>query len=189
MPSATPRALIADDEDPPRAELRRMLAQTWPALQIVAECEHGPAAIEALDAHAPDVAFLDIRMPGRSGLDVARAASGRCHTVFTTAYDSHAVAAFEAGAVDYLLKPIATDRLAHSVHRLQARLASHSQPPALDPLLEKLAAHLQGKARQGRAAAAALGERQCGRDDQAVQHRRGAVLPERREVHARPHRP
>jgi len=169
--------------------LRRLLAQTWPALQIVAECEPGPAAIEALDAHAPDVAFLDIRMPGRSGLDVARAASGRCHTVFTTAYDSHAVAAFKAGAVDYLLKPIATDRLAHSVHRLQARLASHSQPPALDPLLEKLAAHLQGKARQGRAAAAALGERQCGRDDQAVQHRRGAVLPERREVHTRPHRP
>jgi DNA-binding LytR/AlgR family response regulator len=146
MPAATPRALIADDEDLPRAELRRMLAQTWPALQIVAECEHGPAAIEALDAHAPDVAFLDIRMPGRSGLDVARAASGRCHTVFTTAYDSHAVAAFEAGAVDCLLKPIATDRLAHSVHRLQARLASHSQPPALDPLLEQLAAHLQGKA-------------------------------------------
>ena len=154
MPSATPRALIADDEDPPRAELRRMLAQTWPALQIVAECEPGPAAIEALDAHAPDVAFLDIRMPGRSGLDVARAASGRCHTVFTTAYDSHAVAAFEAGAVDYLLKPIATDRLAHSVHRLQARLASHSQPPALDPLLEKLAAHLQGKARPRRSGCA-----------------------------------
>ena len=123
MPAATPRALIADDEDLPRAELRRMLAQTWPALQIVAECEHGPAAIEALDAHAPDVAFLDIRMPGRSGLDVARAASGRCHTVFTTAYDSHAVAAFEAGAVDYLLKPIATDRLAHSVHRLQGKAA------------------------------------------------------------------
>jgi DNA-binding LytR/AlgR family response regulator len=145
MPAAAPRALIADDEDLPRAELRRMLAQTWPALQIVAECEDGPAAIEALDAHAPDVAFLDIRMPGRSGLDVARAASGRCHTVFTTAYDSHAVAAFEAGAVDYLLKPIAADRLAESVQRLQARLAARSQAPALDPLLEQLAAHLQGK--------------------------------------------
>ena len=78
MPAAAPRALIADDEDLPRAELRRMLAQAWPALQVVAECEHGPAAVEALDEQAPDVAFLDIRMPGRSGLDVARAASGRC---------------------------------------------------------------------------------------------------------------
>jgi DNA-binding LytR/AlgR family response regulator len=65
------------------------------------------------------VAFLDIRMPGPSGLDVARAASGRCHTVFTTAYDSHAIEAFEAGAVDYLLKPIAADRLAQAVARLQ----------------------------------------------------------------------
>ena len=78
-----PTALLADDEDLPRAELRRMLASAWPDLQIVAECEHGPAAVEAIDAHAPDVAFLDIRMPGLSGLDVARAASGRCHTVFT----------------------------------------------------------------------------------------------------------
>ena len=73
------RAIIADDEDLPRAELRRMLAAAWPELEVVAECEHGPAAIEAIDALAPDVAFLDIRMPGRSGLDVARAAGGRCH--------------------------------------------------------------------------------------------------------------
>ena len=78
-----PTALIADDEDLPRAELRRMLAAAWPELRIVAECEHGPAAVEAIDEHAPDIAFLDIRMPGLSGLDVARAASGRCHTVFT----------------------------------------------------------------------------------------------------------
>jgi DNA-binding LytR/AlgR family response regulator len=146
MPTAAPRALIADDEDLPRAELRRMLAQAWPALQIVAECEHGPAAVEALDDYAPDVAFLDIRMPGRSGLDVARAASGRCHIVFTTAYDSHAVAAFEAGAVDYLLKPIAADRLTRSVQRLQARLADQQSPaPAQQSLLEQLAAQLQGQ--------------------------------------------
>ena len=100
-----------------------MLAAAWPELQIVAECEHGPAAVEAIDEHAPDIAFLDIRMPGLSGLDVARAASGRCHTVFTTAYDSHAIAAFDAGAVDYLLKPIAADRLAQTVARLRERLA------------------------------------------------------------------
>ena len=161
MTAAAPRALIADDEDLPRAELRRMLAQSWPALQIVAECEHGPAAVEALDILAPDVAFLDIRMPGRSGLDVAQAASGRCHVVFTTAYDSHAVAAFEAGAVDYLLKPIAADRLAHSVQRLQTRLAGqHSPAPAQGPLLEQLAAQLQGRplAQRLRWVSASVGE-------------------------------
>jgi DNA-binding LytR/AlgR family response regulator len=120
---APPTAVLADDEDLPRAELRRMLATAWPELQIVAECEHGPAAVEAIAQHQPDIAFLDIRMPGLSGLDVARAVSGRCHCVFTTAYDSHAVAAFDAGAVDYLLKPIAADRLAQAVSRLRQRLA------------------------------------------------------------------
>jgi DNA-binding LytR/AlgR family response regulator len=139
-----PRALIADDEDLPRAELKRMLATAWPALDIVAECEHGPAAIEAIDAQRPDIAFLDIRMPGRSGLDVARAASGRCHVVFTTAYDSHAVAAFEAGAVDYLLKPIAADRLAQAVARLRERLATERAAPELGSLVEQLAATLRG---------------------------------------------
>ncbi len=137
-----PKALIADDEDLPRTELRRMLAQAWPELEIVAECEHGPAAVEAIDAQAPDVAFLDIRMPGLSGLDVARAASGRCHVVFTTAYDSHAVAAFEAGAVDYLLKPVVAGRLAQAVARLQQRLAVPDAAPSIDGLLERLAARL-----------------------------------------------
>lgn len=138
-----PTALLADDEDLPRAELRRMLASAWPDLQIVAECEHGPAAVEAIDVHAPDVAFLDIRMPGLSGLDVARAASGRCHTVFTTAYDSHAVAAFEAGAVDYLLKPVSAARLAQAVGRLQERLLARAGAPALDQLVAQLTLRLQ----------------------------------------------
>ncbi|MCW5633360.1 MAG: response regulator transcription factor [Rubrivivax sp.] len=138
-----PRALIADDEDLPRAELRRMLAVAWPALEIVAECEHGPAAVEAIAEHAPDVAFLDIRMPGSSGLDVARAAAGRCHVVFTTAYDSHAVAAFEAGAVDYLLKPVAAGRLAQAVARLKERLAAKSTAPDLGGLVEQIAAQLR----------------------------------------------
>jgi DNA-binding LytR/AlgR family response regulator len=144
MPAPQATALIADDEDLPRAELRRMLAAAWPELQIVAECEHGVAAVEALEALKPDIAFLDIRMPGMSGLDVARAASGRCHTVFTTAYDSHAVAAFDAGALDYLLKPIAADRLAQAVQRLQQRLQLHSAAPELDHLVQQLQARLQG---------------------------------------------
>jgi DNA-binding LytR/AlgR family response regulator len=138
-----PRALIADDEDLPRAELRRMLGLAWPALEIVAECEHGPAAVEAIAEHAPDVAFLDIRMPGSSGLDVARAAAGRCHVVFTTAYDSHAVAAFEAGAVDYLLKPVAAERLAQAVARLKERLAAKDAAPDLGGLVEQIAAQLR----------------------------------------------
>ncbi len=133
-----PTALIADDEDLPRAELRRLLAATWPELQIVAECEHGPAAVEAIDEHEPDIAFLDIRMPGLSGLDVARAASGRCHCVFTTAYDNHALAAFEAGAVDYLLKPISAERLAQAVARLRERLQSHEVAPDLQALVARL---------------------------------------------------
>ena len=136
-------ALIADDEDLPRAELRRMLATAWPDLQVVAECEHGPATLEALAAHAPEVAFLDIRMPGASGLEVARAASGRCHVVFTTAYDSHAIEAFEAGAVDYLLKPVQADRLAQTVARLRERLATREAAPPLDALVAQLAERLQ----------------------------------------------
>jgi DNA-binding LytR/AlgR family response regulator len=137
-----PTAVLADDEDLPRAELRRMLARLWPALVVIAECEHGPAAVEAIARHAPDLAFLDIRMPGLSGLEVARAASGRCHAVFTTAYDNHAIEAFDAGAVDYLLKPIAAERLAQAVARLQQRLASHAPAPDLDELLRQLARRL-----------------------------------------------
>ena len=149
-----PRAIIADDEDLPRAELRRMLAAAWPELRIVAECEHGPAAVEAIDELAPDIAFLDIRMPGLSGLEVARAASGRCHTVFTTAYDSHAVEAFDAGAADYLLKPVAADRLAQTVQRLRERLQARQQAPDLDRLVERLSSQLQQ--RGGQAATARL---------------------------------
>jgi len=141
-----PTALIADDEDLPRAELRRMLAAAWPELAIVAECEHGPAAVEAIDEHTPDIAFLDIRMPGASGLDVARAAAGRCHVVFTTAYDNHAVAAFDAGAVDYLLKPVVAERLVHAVARLKQRRGERKSAPDLGGLVEQLAAALRGEA-------------------------------------------
>jgi DNA-binding LytR/AlgR family response regulator len=161
-PDTPARALIADDEDLPRAELRRMLGQAWPALQIVAECEDGHGSLEALAEHQPDIAFLDIRMPGASGLQVAQAALAQaeggtpCQVVFTTAYDSHAVAAFEAGAVDYLLKPVSAERLAQTVQRLQARLASRVAAPAtatdpaasqaaLQHLLAQLGAQLTGE--------------------------------------------
>lgn len=125
-------AIIADDEDLPRKELRRMLAELWPELEIVAESEHGADALEAIYTHTPDIAFLDIRMPGMSGLDVANAIKGRCHAVFTTAYDNHAIAAFAAGAIDYLLKPISRERLIEAIARLKERLNSKQDVSAPD---------------------------------------------------------
>jgi DNA-binding LytR/AlgR family response regulator len=126
-----PTALIADDEDLQRSDLRRLLAQVWPELEIVAECEDGGEALAAIAAHQPDVAFLDIRMPALSGLDVARASEGRCRVVFTTAYDTHAIEAFGLGALDYLLKPVALDRLKQTVARLRTQLAAGAAMPDL----------------------------------------------------------
>jgi DNA-binding LytR/AlgR family response regulator len=137
-------ALIAEDEPLMRERLKEKLAETWPELSIVAEVADGDAALAAFDAHSPQVAFLDIRMPGRSGLDVAALIGGECHIVFVTAYDQYAVQAFETGAIDYLLKPVEADRLAATVERVRAKLAS---PPAdLAHLLDDLRARLQGQA-------------------------------------------
>ncbi|MBC3916657.1 response regulator transcription factor [Undibacterium sp. CY18W] len=131
-------AIIADDEDLPRKELRRMLTKVWPELEILAECEHGAEALEAIHHEAPDIAFLDIRMPGMTGLDVAHAVKGRCHAVFTTAYDSHAIDAFAAGAVDYLLKPISEIRLQEAVARLKERIASKQPVTDVSQLMSEL---------------------------------------------------
>lgn len=121
-------ALVAEDEAPQRRELCAMLARLWPELAIVAECEDGLAALEAWTAAPPDIAFLDIRIPGLNGLEVARQAGGNAQLVFITAYDAFAVDAFEAGAVDYLLKPINGERLARTLKRLRERRAA----PAID---------------------------------------------------------
>ncbi len=133
-----PTALIAEDEAVLRDALRAHLARLWPELAVVAEAANGMEALSRLDDARPDVAFLDVEMPGLTGLEVARHAQGRCHVVFVTAYDDHAVAAFEQGAVDYVLKPFETDRLALTVRRLEQRMGT---PPAnLDGLLRELAA-------------------------------------------------
>ena len=135
-------AILAEDEALLRAALRDLLAQVWPELDVLAECEDGASALEAIDAHRPDVAFLDIRMPGLSGLEVAAAAaeaSPGTQVVFTTAYDQYAIDAFERGAVDYLLKPITTERLAATVQRLKARADKHpADAAALAVLLREL---------------------------------------------------
>ncbi|HET9668989.1 MAG TPA: LytTR family DNA-binding domain-containing protein [Casimicrobiaceae bacterium] len=132
-----PRVLIAEDEPLLRAQLKARLAHAWPDLTAIVEAEDGVQALALAAEHAPDVAFLDIRMPGRSGLDVAREIGARCHVVFVTAYDEYAVAAFEEGAIDYVLKPPTPERIAKVVARLKARLA---QPPLdLTALLARLA--------------------------------------------------
>jgi DNA-binding LytR/AlgR family response regulator len=137
-----PTALIAEDEPMLKSQLKARLAEAWPELTIVAEAENGEEAVMLAQEEQPDVAFLDIRMPVLTGLDVARAIAGGPHIVFVTAYDEYAIAAFEEGAVDYLLKPVAAERLAKVVARLKARLGA---PPAdLAALLERLSARETG---------------------------------------------
>jgi len=140
MSDAPRTCVVAEDEALLRQALLEQLAHAWPQLQVVAACEDGASALEALAEHKPDVAFLDIRMPGLSGLDVAAAAaqlSARTQIVFVTAYDQYAVDAFERGAIDYLLKPIMPERLAATVQRLQARV-DNPDAEALAALIERL---------------------------------------------------
>ncbi len=120
QPKAT--AIIADDEEPMRDMLRKRLNEAWPELDIVAEAANGIEAIALAGQHQPDIVFLDIRMPGLSGIEAARMLFNRCHIVFITAYDQYAIEAFEQGALDYLLKPVNLDRLKTTCSRLQARL-------------------------------------------------------------------
>ena len=137
-----PTALIAEDEPMLKSQLKARLAEAWPELTIVAEAENCEEAVMLAQEERPDIAFLDIRMPVLSGLDVAKAIAGGPHIVFVTAYDEYAVAAFEEGAVDYVLKPPAPERIAKVVERLKARLGT---PPAdLAALLERLAARDTG---------------------------------------------
>ncbi len=136
-------ALIAEDEAPQRQALQAQLLDAWPELEVIAVCEDGLSALDAVTVHRPSVAFLDIRMPGVSGLDVARAVVNNGGlVVFTTAYDDYAIRAFEAGAADYLLKPVQPARLAQAVERLRERL---QQAPATDlqVALERLEARLR----------------------------------------------
>jgi DNA-binding LytR/AlgR family response regulator len=132
------RAIIADDELHLANDLQRRLKNLWPELQIDAVLHDGIAAAEALTELKPDIAFLDIRMPGQSGLDAARAAAADCRVVFVTAFDDHAVQAFEQAAVDYLLKPVSDERLARCVERLKQRSAA--APDALLARLQQLLA-------------------------------------------------
>jgi DNA-binding LytR/AlgR family response regulator len=151
--SARATAVVAEDEALLREALVAALQQAWPGLELVAECADGGSALEAISETQPSVAFLDIRMPGLTGLEVAAAAvsaSPRTQVVFVTAYDQYAIDAFDKGAVDYLLKPIQPERLAQTVARVQARIAADAAAPAgdqaaLSAMLEKLSAALPRK--------------------------------------------
>ncbi len=143
-----PTAMLAEDETPQRVELRALLAEVWPELRIVAECADGLAALEALQQHRPDVAFLDIRMPGVSGLEVARAARPPCQVIFTTAYEEYALRAFDEAAVDYLLKPVTRERLSRAVERARGRVGGE-HPIDIAALADLLQARLRPDAQPG----------------------------------------
>jgi DNA-binding LytR/AlgR family response regulator len=147
-----PSAIVAEDEQLLRDELLLLLREAWPELQVLAACEDGGEAVDAIATHKPDVAFLDIRMPGLTGLDVAAAAgisSPGTQVVFVTAYNQYAIDAFERGAVDYLLKPVAPDRLAATLKRVRTRLEAGPVPSeALAAIVEQLRGQIPSMATQ-----------------------------------------
>lgn len=137
-----PRALIADDEPLLRTHLASRLAKLWPELVIVGEARNGREAVELFDREHPDLCFLDVQMPVMTGIEAARHIGHAAHLVFVTAFDQYALQAFEAGALDYLIKPVTDARLEHCIARLKQRLGSASQGPS-DAVLLDLARRLQ----------------------------------------------
>ena len=139
----SPTALIADDEPVLREALARQLAELWPELRVIAQARNGREAIALFEQHQPDVCFLDVQMPGVSGVEAAQAIGRRAHLVFVTAFEQYAVEAFARGALDYLVKPVERDRLRDTVVRIRERLDTVQAPPAaFDELIRELAARL-----------------------------------------------
>src|SRR5258706_6609050 len=138
-----PTAILAEDEEILRTQLEGKLAKLWPELEILASVGDGAAALEALEDRVPDFMFLDIQMPEMTGVEVARHVAGRCHVVFVTAYDQYAIQAFETVAVDYLLKPATDERLAVTIERLKAKVAT--LPVDLNAVMARLSEQLGGK--------------------------------------------
>jgi DNA-binding LytR/AlgR family response regulator len=143
MTPARPTALIADDEPLLRDALARQLAEAWPELDIVAQARNGREAIRQFETRRPDVCFLDVHMPGVSGVEAAHQIGRRAHLVFVTAYDQYAVQAFAEGVLDYLVKPVDAARLAEAVSRLKDRLAAAQPALNTEALLRELALQLK----------------------------------------------
>ncbi|MBC3830757.1 response regulator transcription factor [Undibacterium amnicola] len=137
-----PTAIIADDERLMRDQLRLRLQQVWPELEILDEAKNGEEAIQLVETLKPDLAFLDIRMPAKTGLEAAKEIGTKAHIVFITAYDQYAVEAFDQGAVDYVLKPADAERLSKTVERLKARLNTATEPNDMSNMLAQLAKQL-----------------------------------------------
>ena len=139
-------AIIADDERLMRDQLRARLEQVWPELEILAEAKNGEEALQMVEMHQPDLIFLDIRMPVKTGLEAAREIGDKAHIVFITAYDQYAIEAFDQGAVDYVLKPADIERLGRTVQRLKLRLAnstgSTTKPLDMNAMLTQLASQM-----------------------------------------------
>jgi DNA-binding LytR/AlgR family response regulator len=138
------RAIVADDEMHLAEHLRARLQHLWPELEVLPLAGNGIDALRAINEDEPDIAFLDIRMPGLTGIELSRRLDTRTHIVFVTAFDQYAVEAFDREVVDYLLKPVTDERLAKAIERLQRKLASAERPPALDEVLAKLARAIPG---------------------------------------------
>ena len=132
-------ALVADDEPHLAEDLRARLSRLWPALEVLPAAANGLEALRAIEEDRPDVVFLDIRMPGLTGIELAGRIDTGAHIVFVTAYDQYAVQAFDGDAVDYLLKPVSDERLAQCCERVKRRIAAAERPPALDEVLARIA--------------------------------------------------
>ncbi len=139
---ARPTALIADDEPLLREALARQLREAWPELEIVAEARNGREAVRLFEAKRPDVCFLDVQMPGLSGVEAARHIGRQAHLVFVTAFDHYAVQAFAQGVLDYLVKPVELERLRQTVARLKGRLGAAEPAANTESLLQQLVEQL-----------------------------------------------
>jgi DNA-binding LytR/AlgR family response regulator len=137
-----PTAIIADDEIHLAEYLNERLLALWPDLDVIGIAKNGPEALKLIDDEGPQIAFLDIRMPGLTGLEVAKRIDQRTHVVFVTAFDQYAVDAFENEAADYILKPVADDRLLRSIERLKKRLSGNETPASVGDLLSRIASTL-----------------------------------------------
>ena len=149
MTSERPTALIADDEPLLRDALERLLKQAWPELEVVARARNGREAIELFESLGPDVCFLDVQMPGKTGVEAASAIGRRAHVVFVTAFDEYAVQAFAQGVLDYVVKPVEPARLAETVARVRERLQAARPASNTEALLEQIAASLRKDASGG----------------------------------------
>ena len=144
------RALIADDELHLAEHLRSRLKALWPELEVLGLAANGLDALRAINDEEPEVAFLDIRMPGLTGLELAGRAGSGTHIVFVTAYDQYAVEAFDRDAVDYVLKPVTDERLAKCIERLKRKLEASERPAGLEEVLAKLSLAIPGGAAAGK---------------------------------------